>query len=168
MFELHRELAFARVRLKVDCASEPVVTADGVSAMPKLPQGMRVDGSILYAVELSVDAGEKFSISLDVTPAEGWEADRESGENLDASVFSQASGDIAALAMRDPEWFCDTFGLKCLDASPASEAPNLSATYKADAASKITVQAAAAWIMNPISDDEAFSPSFAVDITLNL
>lgn len=167
MFEISRKFAFAHMRLAIDCPEHLTVIADAASISPKLPVGMRVDHCQLDSLMFQAEAKDGFTIILQAHPKAGWEADYESGEALDAIVYSDAFGSVGSIAMRDPDWMCDRYGLECIDAShrtvPAGE---LIATYRTKARVEIVIQATCAWIENPATEQEADSPSLAVDKAL--
>ncbi|MEC9343472.1 MAG: hypothetical protein VYD64_06470 [Pseudomonadota bacterium] len=167
MFEIGREFAFARMRLAIDCPGHPVVTADAASVSPRLPEGMRVDRCQLDALMFQAEAKVGFTIILQAHPNAGWEADYESGESLDAIVYSDAFGSVGSIAMRDPDWMCRRYDLECVDASQhTTPAGELIATYRSRARVEITIQASCAWIQKSTTEQEANSPWFAVDKAL--
>lgn len=165
MFALDRQLTFAHARLAIECVDEPVVVESEAVFSPKLPIGMRIDSCIRDTLLIEVTQDEVFSIALETGPHRDWEGSFESGEALDAVVLSHRSGDVGAVAMRDPEWFRDTYGLQIIHAG-CSGPRKLTATFKADASTKVVIQLACAWTNEPKNDQEALSPWFAVDAAL--
>lgn len=166
MLAFQRTFRFADVQLSVR-SEGPVSTALSERCHPKLPQGMRIDWCTVATVTLDCVAGARFAVGLTLQPAAeaGWEMDQETGEAFDGTSFCSSNGDVAFVAMRDPDWLANRFALRVVDASQGI-AP-LTVTYEAAEATSPIIQIAIAETMRPSNEQEALSPCFATDVALD-
>jgi hypothetical protein len=167
MFEVQQDLPFATLRIAINGTSAPVTLGETDKSAPALPNGMRIDGCQIDTLSAELVAGEQISILIVAEPLADWAASVESGESLDAFVFTHSSGAVGAVAMRDADWFCQHYRLEQTeDVHSIADAKRFSATYRATAPTLINIQVAYAWLMKPVTAQEALSPWFAVDNAL--
>ena len=75
------------------------------AAMPELPEGMIVDGVLLFAVRLGSSVTRHSPIQLTATANQN--GDPETGQWLDSVVF-ESTGGFLQVAIRDDEWLAGT------------------------------------------------------------
>jgi hypothetical protein len=167
MFEVQHDLPFATLRIAINGTTSPVSVDETNKSAPALPNGMRIDGCQIGTLTVELVAGELVSILLIAEPLADWVASVESGESLDAFVFTHSSGAVGAVAMRDADWLCQRYRLEQTEGVHSiADAKRFSATYRATAPTLINIQVAYAWLLKPETAQEALSPWFAVDNAL--
>lgn len=150
---------FGRVSL-----SSPSGTAgDPVEASPDLPEGFRLDGCLTAALTLAFGAGETQEVTLECTPAPGAAIERGAGDMLE-SWEVEADKLAGAFAMRDHEWLAGAYGLH--RASFSESRGRLTLRLRADQPVVAAIPFAAAWTLNPLTENDALAPWFAVDRAL--
>lgn len=130
---------------------------------PKLQRGQRVDAC--HFAEIRRPAGEAAEIAVVLewdAPADA-DIGPDSGELLEATSLD--TDDLTAtVATRDGEWIEAQPGLRLME----FRGDNNSTLHVIEiaGAAALTFRAAIAWTHNPISEDEAVAPWFAVDAVL--
>jgi hypothetical protein len=164
---LRRSFDFADFQLSVKSENPVSVHKESVPCEPELPKGMRVDFCVLDSVAVECVEGSRFTVLFEMLPAQtgGWEASPDPGEALEAIRFESRAGDVASIAMRDPEWMEQKYNLRLIGTDNSDW--SWAVTYQAKTSTRPRIEVAVAWIKKPLSDQEALSPWFAVDKALN-
>ena len=88
------------VRLDVGGTSDVSITVAS-SDLPALPDGMAVDGVLLFSIRLASPVARISPVTVSVSA--GKDGDPESGQWLDSMSFVSAAG-VLQVAVRDDEW----------------------------------------------------------------
>lgn len=151
---------FASIKFQADgpgCRS--TLRGGRVNGFPALTT--RLDWCRTDALMVDCAAGAEVRIELQITPAQGWQIEPENGEHLHAFTFRSATGDRAAIGIRDMDWVREKTGMRLV--SDVSGPASLCATFQTEIAVAFELEIALAMIRQPAGDAEALSPWLAVD-----
>lgn len=145
------------VSLEVN-GSSAVAIEVGPVGVPALPDGMTVDGAVLFSLRLATGVSRRSPVRIYVTVDR--EGDPETGQWLDSMAFGNEAG-VLQVAMRDDEWLAT----KGIVAEPVTyERRGFTQTInEAPAGTVLYVSAAWRTASLPVNDASTW---FAVDLAL--
>ena len=138
--------------------SSAVAIEVGPVGVPALPDGMTVDGALLFSLRLAAEVSRTAPVRIDVIV--DCDGDPETGQWLDSMAFGNDAG-VLQVAMRDDEWLAT----KGIVAEPVTyERRGFTQTIN-EAPAGTVLYASAAWRNAPLHVSDA-STWFAVDLAL--
>ncbi len=134
-----------------------------IDAAPLLPEGGRIDACKRAEIRRAPGPAAEIAVVVEWTLGNGVEAGPDTGEALEATSF-EAPGLTATVAVRDGTWIDAQPGLRLVEFSgTAASALHVIAI---DQGAALAFPAAAAWTLNPTTEEERIAPWLAADLAL--